>query len=275
MRYLRKHITERLRSERGASITVVLLLFLVCLAVSSIVLAAATTTSGRLAELVSMDRRYYDVTSAQDLLWGQIDAISYKAAEGSDPAEDNRIVITRSCTLTLNADGEYEATNFTATLNGSALGTTYNPSAHTLLETLAVDTVFPGSSTLLSAIRTLNIESTFDTTDIADPKFSETPQAGRTATTYNPLAVTVTNGTYSPSSELSKALRSKVAITSEPNGDLRFIISSDIHDDRDIYSTEFVAKSAIDEEMPDLKRTGDDTYELTCTTYVTWEPIAS
>ena len=59
---------EKLKSQRGASMTFALLLFLVCAVVSSIVIVAATSTSGRFSEMVKMDQRYYSVTSAAGLL---------------------------------------------------------------------------------------------------------------------------------------------------------------------------------------------------------------
>ena len=61
-------IRRKLRSERGASITFALLLFLVCAVVSSVAIVAATTSSGRLAQLGKMDQRYYAVNSAAELI---------------------------------------------------------------------------------------------------------------------------------------------------------------------------------------------------------------
>lgn len=58
----------KLRSRRGASITIALLLFLVCAVVGSVVLAAGTASSGRVSDLARMDRRYYAVASAAELL---------------------------------------------------------------------------------------------------------------------------------------------------------------------------------------------------------------
>lgn len=54
----------KLRSKTGASITFALLLFLVCAALSAVVLVAATTASGRMSNLAQTDQRYYSVTSA-------------------------------------------------------------------------------------------------------------------------------------------------------------------------------------------------------------------
>ena len=61
-------IRSRLTSEKGASITFALLLFLVCAMVSAVVIVAATTASGRMANIAEADQRYYAVTSAAELL---------------------------------------------------------------------------------------------------------------------------------------------------------------------------------------------------------------
>ena len=63
----------KLKSQRGASLTYALLLFLVAAAVGSVVLTAATSASGRLAGLAEADQRYYSVTSAAELLKDKYD----------------------------------------------------------------------------------------------------------------------------------------------------------------------------------------------------------
>ena len=69
MRYYRAVIKEnsainKIKSETGASITFALLLFLVCAALSAVVLVAATTSAGRMSNISQTDQRYYSVTSA-------------------------------------------------------------------------------------------------------------------------------------------------------------------------------------------------------------------
>ena len=59
---------NKIQSQRGASITFALLLFLVCAVISGVVIVAATATSGRLNEIAESDQRYYAVTSATELL---------------------------------------------------------------------------------------------------------------------------------------------------------------------------------------------------------------
>ena len=61
-------IKRKLRSRRGASITFALLLFLVCAVLSSVIIVAASTASGRMSKLAETDRRYYAVTSAAELM---------------------------------------------------------------------------------------------------------------------------------------------------------------------------------------------------------------
>lgn len=63
-----KRAGKKLRSERGASLMMALLLFLVCAVLGSVVLVAGTVSSGRLANLAEMEQHYYAVNSAAELL---------------------------------------------------------------------------------------------------------------------------------------------------------------------------------------------------------------
>ena len=61
-------IKKKLISERGASIAMALLIFLVCTVVGSAVLVAGTAASGRMSKLAENDQRYYAVNSAVRML---------------------------------------------------------------------------------------------------------------------------------------------------------------------------------------------------------------
>ena len=63
-----RRIQEKLGSQRGASITFALLLFLVCAVASSVVIVAGSTAAGRMSEQARTDQRYYAVASAVELL---------------------------------------------------------------------------------------------------------------------------------------------------------------------------------------------------------------
>ena len=69
-------IIAKLKSQTGASITFALLLFLVCAALSAIVLVAATTAAGRMSGLAQSDQRYYSVVSAAELMRDLMDGVS-------------------------------------------------------------------------------------------------------------------------------------------------------------------------------------------------------
>ncbi len=65
---MKNRIKKKLRSQTGASITFALLLFLVCTVLCSVIITAATTSSGRMSRIAETDQRYYAVTSAAELL---------------------------------------------------------------------------------------------------------------------------------------------------------------------------------------------------------------
>ena len=82
-------IRKKLASDRGASITFALLLFLVCAVVSSIVIVAATTASGRMSKLADMDQRYFAVNSAAQLLVDTLEMYGNDYLVTESPNEDN------------------------------------------------------------------------------------------------------------------------------------------------------------------------------------------
>ena len=59
---------KKLKSNTGASLSIALLLFLICTVVSAVILTAATAAVGRAAGQGEADQRYYAVSSAASLL---------------------------------------------------------------------------------------------------------------------------------------------------------------------------------------------------------------
>ena len=53
-----KRAAEKLKSSRGASLMMALLLFLTCAVVGSAVLTAGTAASGRMSKIAENDQRY-------------------------------------------------------------------------------------------------------------------------------------------------------------------------------------------------------------------------
>lgn len=67
------YIKKKLKSNRGASLSIALLLFLVCAVLGSVILKTATAAAGRLVGVAEADQRYYSVNSAADLLAKELD----------------------------------------------------------------------------------------------------------------------------------------------------------------------------------------------------------
>ena len=114
-------VTERIaalaKSEKGASFSVALLLVLVCVALSSAVIAAATASSGRFAEQGKMDARYYAVTSAAGLFrdsLGEDETAKYVFTQQYTPGEGESggTVELVSPTGVVNADGSAKGFEF-------------------------------------------------------------------------------------------------------------------------------------------------------------------
>lgn len=92
MTVTRRRIGAKLHSERGASLLLALVLFLICAVMGSVVLAAASTSSQAYFS-AEADRRYYALTSAAELLRQEIEGTTVRvrytpagADAESDPA---------------------------------------------------------------------------------------------------------------------------------------------------------------------------------------------
>lgn len=83
---------NKIKSQRGASITFALLLFLVCSVVSIVVVVAGSAAAGRMSQRAETDQRYYAVTSAVELLCddfkGKTVKVEYSTKADTIPSED-------------------------------------------------------------------------------------------------------------------------------------------------------------------------------------------
>lgn len=109
-------VSHKARSERGASLSMALLVFLVCSIVASIALSAATAVSGRQSQLEEMERSYYNVTSAARVVWDEM-------AKGPGSSDDLVVNIERGCNAQKNG-GEWDGWYLVIDSN---LGTGVNP----------------------------------------------------------------------------------------------------------------------------------------------------
>ena len=83
---------KKLRSNDGASLMVALLFFVVCAVVGSIVLSAATVSSGRMTGIKKNSRDYYTLTSAAKVFQTNLtpgELLIYRDAVGAVIARDD------------------------------------------------------------------------------------------------------------------------------------------------------------------------------------------
>lgn len=89
---------NKIKSQRGASITFALLLFLVCSVVSIVVVVAGSAAAGRMSQRAETDQRYYAVTSAVELLCDDFKdktvKVEYSTKVGTVPADTAYEVIS-------------------------------------------------------------------------------------------------------------------------------------------------------------------------------------
>ena len=97
-----KKIRKKLSSSSGASLSIALLLFLVCAVLGSVILKSGTAASGRVADLAKSDARYYSVTSAADLLAD----VMTKTSDGKDRVVTIEKTRTTTSTQTLQEGSE-------------------------------------------------------------------------------------------------------------------------------------------------------------------------
>ncbi len=96
-------LRKKLKSNHGASLSMALLLFLVCCVIGSVVLAAGTASAGRVSQMTEMDRRYYSVTSAAGLFRDLLNGQSYSVIRTETKT------LTETETVTLNNEGTVTA----------------------------------------------------------------------------------------------------------------------------------------------------------------------
>lgn len=258
MRYLSKHITDRLRSERGASLFMALMLFLVVLTVTSIALAAATSVSGRYSQLADMDRSYYNVTSAAKLFWDEMD-------EG----EGATVTITRACDVEEDGDtrvGEAWTASiddeFTIDEDNSAR---LEENTATLFQIVTASMVFRGTIAPTSPLRYIydvdagQVEASIDLDDLSpkDPTYSDAY--------YETFAITPKNGS-------SSIHQVDVTLKTNPYGHFEFVFEepSDSSEASSFRCT-LTANMSVDDSAPRITDLGNDKYHVEWVTTVHWK----
>ena len=121
-----------------------LLLFLVCAVLSAVILTAATASTGRLSGMADTDARYYAVTSAVDLVSGELENSSVTLVRTKSVVTTKTVRYTQSgstYTETALADVVGEPA-YETVLNGRTLTASSTKNGMSFLEQAAMDAVF-------------------------------------------------------------------------------------------------------------------------------------
>ena len=133
-----RDVLQKLTSKRGASLSMALMLLLVCTTVAGVVLAAATAAVGRQSKYDDMDTRYYSTTSAASLFWDKL-----TAKDENDNVKGVTVKVRRSCDAKL-VDGRFQedsSTNWQFAIDGCDILTGFSSTNNTLFELVAYDLV--------------------------------------------------------------------------------------------------------------------------------------
>lgn len=133
---------NKLKSEKGASLSMSLLLFLICAIVSSVVLVAGTAASGRMSGMADSDQRYYSVTSAAGLLKDLMNnkTVSVKRTVvkkqkkkyngGTVSPDGTPVNVSDGTVVSMGAD----TVTINSTYNGNDIDTTVDPTGGAMLK---------------------------------------------------------------------------------------------------------------------------------------------
>lgn len=266
MRYLHKHISRLLRSERGASLFMGLMLFLVVATVTSISLAAVTAVSGRYSQLADMDRSYYNVTSAAKLFWDEMG--------GGTDGGGATVMITRECDMTADNEGTMTpvADSWSANIDGTAVtadGLTLDASHATLFQIVTVQTLFPSAlesetnpNTKRSYACIVTADQIPDSMDVPalspkDPVYADA--------VYDPFTITPTSGE-------SKIKTVNVTLKSSQNGDVQFVFEEpSATGETSSYRCTLTANMSVDDSAPHITDPGGNKYHVEWVTTATWK----
>jgi len=124
-------VRKKLNSQRGASITIALLFFLICAVIGSVVLAAGTAAAGRVSSIAESDQKYKSVSSAAKMIRDWVDG--------------KQVTVVTDTTTGYNAVCKYTSENGVyKEIEGTYDDTTPNGEGSSL-------THFPGSTEAVSA----------------------------------------------------------------------------------------------------------------------------
>jgi len=241
------HVKHKICSQRGASLSMALMLFLVCTVVASIVLAAGSAAAGRVSQLKEMEKSYCNVSSAAGLLWDEL-----KQDQGGAEVHIVRICDSLDDDLVPNEEASYSFL-----VDGE-------PVPSSLFQKIACDWVF-GTNTTLDGDEYQLDENKIKASLAAEDEdgthrlFSLTDESKQ----YGQLNVSVKD------SETGDKLAGVIIkVTCENDGDLLFSLEDGSGQS---FHASIMAKMGIDDLAPRITRKPDGIYRAEYETVITWD----
>ncbi len=142
----KRSIFDNKRAQRGASMPLALLLFLICAMTAAIVLAAGTVAAGRASNLTDSDQAYYGATSAANLFRDEL--------AGSD-GQGHHVTVAVKADSSGTSGTSYQVA---VTTDGKAAGGSLS-----LLERAAISLLFGGKHASTSDQAQAAAQATFTT----------------------------------------------------------------------------------------------------------------
>ena len=273
-------LKHKMQSQRGASLSMALMLTLVVTTVAAVALTAATAVSGRYSQLADMDRSYYNTTSAAKLFWDKM---------GGNNGAGVTVTFVRGCDATLSGDS-WTMLDGTQTLsidddNAFAIDAdnesiTLDSTKATLFQIVAADMLFtpkPSSSTTPEtreyscAIDKDELAASIDLTSSVlspvDPHFANN-------ISYNPFSIlpVTSEGDSNPIRQLDVTLKcgddgSFYFVFQEPDRATRTVT------DAAPFRCTLTAEMSVDDSEPRFTALGDDKYHIEWYTSVRWKVV--
>ena len=255
-------LLHKLQSKKGASLSMALLIFMVCVVTGAVVITAASAASGRVARQAEMDARYYNVSSAAELL----------SAELGDASQSLEVVRTREDKTITTTVYSVNAETQTPTLKEG-------PETVTAKDYPLYETKIGNYSKESTALNPIVSAMSFLTKETIYLLFGDADDWGttyNTATAYrqgiiahqeDPIEFTISLGENGPTAYASAQLRQ--------DGALIIMISDGNDSDDDYYAVKLTLRPNVENkevvgepvvEGPDSVTTDDETIVTTTTT---------
>ncbi len=249
---MRARVATKLASKRGASLSMALMLFLVCTVVASVVITAGSAAAGRLSQLKKADKSYYNVTSAANLFWQQLN-------------EAKGVELTYKCDVAKDAEGNLSVAspaNYALSIDGTSATLGSATTLATLFQATAIDLAFNTKSDLTNP--TPPIAATDVASALTELEGDIRLLGKNNKHTYNVFKITTEDDRFEDVN---------VAVTREQDGALRFQF---YEDDPDSFNVTISTMIGIDDQGPTTPRAANEngTYQLEHTVVISWDAEA-